>query len=93
MRAAGKPAKLGELLGSVASEGDNVGLEHLPEILGEKMPNMPFNRVGKYRLVNALKQRFGPGFRNVPMVTKIISEFEQRMNDENIIRMNKKGRM
>jgi len=91
MRESGSPAKLGELLGSSAEKQD-LSLEDLPELLGEKMPDMPLNRVGKYRLVNALKQRFGPGFRNVPMVSKIISEFEQKMNDENIIRMNKKGR-
>lgn len=92
MREAGKPAKLGELLGK-SGEKQDLSLEDLPELLGEKLPELPMNRVGKYRLMNALKQRFGAGYRNVPMVSKILSEFEQRVNDENIIRMNRKGRM
>lgn len=92
MRESQAPAKLGELLGEDAGEKSHLSLEDLPEILGEKMPEMPLNRVGKYRLLNALKNRFGAGYRNVPMVSGIIKEFEQKMNDENVIRLNKKGR-
>jgi len=91
MRQPGSPARLGELLGEEASSKQSLGLEDLPDILGEKMPELPLNRVGKYRLINALKQRFGVGFRNIPMVSGIIKEFEQQMDDENIIRMNRKG--
>lgn len=91
MRQAGKPAALGELLGSAANKSE-LGLKDLPELLGEKMPDLPMNRIGKFRLINALSQRFGPGFRNIPMVSNIIKEFDSQMNDENVIRQNKKGR-
>ena len=91
MRAEGKPAALGELLGSAAGKSE-LGLKDLPELLGEKMPELPMNRIGKFRLINALSQRFGPGFRNIPMVSGIIKEFDNQMNDENVIRQNKKGR-
>ena len=91
MRQAEKPASLGELLGGASSK-QNLGLKDLPQILGEKMPDLPKNRIGKFRLINALQQRFGPGFKNVPMVSGIIKEFDQQINDENVIKANKKGR-
>ena len=58
LRPEGKPASLGELLGS-ASDKKELGLKDLPEILGEKMPDLPKNRIGKFRLLNALQNRFG----------------------------------
>lgn len=91
MREAGKPANLGELLGS-SSKKIELTLKDLPELLGEKMPDLPMNRIGKFRLINALSQRFGPGFKNIPMISNIIKEFDSQMKDENIIRQNKKGR-
>lgn len=91
MREAGKPAALGELLGS-ASEKKELGFADLPELLGEKMPDLPMNRIGKFRLINALSQRFGPGFRNIPMVSNIIKEFDSKVSDENVMRQNRKGR-
>lgn len=91
MRESGSPASLGELLGKSASKQD-MGLKDLPEILGEKMPELPLNRIGEFRLMNALSQRFGPGFRDIPMVGKIIKEFNEQVKTENVVRMNKKGR-
>jgi len=91
MRPAEKPASLGELLGKSAEKKD-LNLEDLPEILGEKMPELPKNRIGKFRLINALQMRFGNGYRNIPMVSKIIKQFDDEINFENTIRRNKKGR-
>jgi hypothetical protein len=91
MRDSEKPASLGELLGSAASEQD-LSLKDLPKLLGEKMPDMPKNRIGKFRLLNALQQRFGPGYKNIPMVGKIIKEFDDEVEVENVIRRNKKGK-
>lgn len=89
MREAGKPATLNELLGGQGSEV--MSLKDLNKLLGEKMPDLPRNRIGKYRLVNALAQRFGPEYRNLPNVVNILKEFDQEMETENVIRMNKKG--
>lgn len=91
MRAAEKPAGLGELLGSASSKQD-LSLKDLPELLGEKMPDLPKNRIGKFRLINALQQRFGPGFNNIPMVAGIIKEFDEEVKLENVIRQNGKGK-
>ena len=91
MRDSEKPAGLGELLGSAADKGE-LSFKDLPEILGEKMPEIPMTRIGKFRLINALSQRFGPGFRDIPMVSNILKEFDSKVSDENIIRQNKKGR-
>ncbi len=91
MREEGKPAALGELLGK-AAEKKELGFADLPELLGEKMPDLPMNRIGKFRLINALSQRFGPGFRNIPMVSNIIKEFDSKISDENVMRQNRKGR-
>jgi hypothetical protein len=93
MRDAVKPPSLGELLGDAGNHAEPLGLKHLPEILGEKMPELPKNRVGKYRLVSALKNRFGVGFRNIPGVKNILSEFDGHVEDENVIRANMQGRM
>jgi hypothetical protein len=90
MRQEAAPASLGELLGK-ASEQKDLNLEDLPKILGEKMPDLPKNRIGKFRLMNALQQRFGNGFKNVPMVSKIIKQFDAEVELENTIRLNKKG--
>ena len=89
MRSAGSPASLGELLGKSAEQSE-VGLKNLPDILGEKMPDLPVNRIGRYRLTQALSVRFGPGYMNIPHVKNIIKEFDQKVSDENVIRQNGK---
>lgn len=88
MREAGKPATLAELMGK-QSENSDLSLKDLPEMLGEQMPDLPKNRIGKFRLMSALAQRYGPNFRNLPMVSKIIKEFDSEIETENVIRLNK----
>ena len=91
MREQGSPAKLGELLGE-SSHKSQLTMKDLPELLGEKMPEMPMNRVGKYRLTQALKNRFGLGYRNIPMIQGILKEFDDNMKVDNVVKMNMKGR-
>jgi hypothetical protein len=91
MREKGGNATLGELLGKAGSKAD-LGLKDLPTILGEKMPELPRDRIGKFRLIQALQVRFGDGFRNLPMIKGILNEFDQEVETENVIRANKKGR-
>jgi hypothetical protein len=88
MRSKDKPASLKELIGG---EGE-ISTDNLREILGEKMPELPMNRIGKYRLINALKVRFGPGYRNIPGVAKVIKDFSDKVETENVIRLNKASR-
>ncbi len=90
MRSSQKAVSLNELLGKTSDR--EIGMKDLPKILGEKMPDMPKNRVGRYRLMQALKVRFGPGFRNIPGVKNIIHEFDEEVKTENIIKMNLEAR-
>lgn len=64
----------------------------LPKLLGEKMPDMPKNRIGRYRLMNALRMRFGPGFKNIPGIKDVISDFDKDIETENIVKMNMESR-
>ncbi len=85
MRASGGNATLGELMGT-----DEIKLDNIKDVLGEKLPELPLNRIGKYRLINSLKVRFGPGYRNIPGVSQMIQEFSDKVETENVIRLNKK---
>lgn len=80
MREKGGNATLGELIGG-ASE---MSLTNLPEILGEKMPELPKTKVGRYRLVRALRHRFGDNYRNIPGVKGLIAEFDDDLRHEGV---------
>lgn len=66
---------MGELIGGVSE----MSLTNLSEILGEKSPELPKTKVGRYRLVRALRQRFGDNYRNIPGVKDIVSEFDEEL--------------
>jgi len=51
---------------------------------------LPKNRLGKMRLLNALQIRFGQGYKNIPMVSGIIKEFDKEVELENVLRANKR---
>ena len=84
-------ATLGELLGDAGNKA-SLSLKDLPTILGEKMPDLPRDRVGKFRLIQSLQIRFGDGFRNLPHIKGIIEEFDKEVETENVIRANTKGK-
>jgi hypothetical protein len=70
-------ASLSELIGKAGGKSGKLSLEQLPEILGDAMPELPKNAIGKHRLVTALRNRFGHDFRNLPGVSGLISEFDE----------------
>jgi len=74
MRAKGGNATLGELIGG---ENSSMSLTNIGDILGEKLPELPKTSVGRFRLIKALQQRFGNGYRNIPGVGNIIKEFDE----------------
>lgn len=76
---------LNEVMGS--SGGTVRSLDRLSELLGEKTPRLPINQVGRVRLVQALRNRFGVGFRNMPGVAELIKEFDDKI--ETGVRINK----
>lgn len=78
----GKKASLAELMGKVASRQGMGGLalSQLPEILGDAMPDLPKNPMGRHRLVRSLQQRFGPNWRSLPGVNGLVKQFDEEIN-------------
>jgi hypothetical protein len=81
-----KKVSLSELMGNKASEGGGLSLKALPSVLGDAMPELPKNAVGRHRLVRALQQRFGNNFRALPGVTDVIKEFDREVEFEGKIK-------
>lgn len=79
-----KRASLRELMGGAADRG--LSLESLPSILGEAMPELPRNGVGRHRLITALQQRFGSNFRALPGVSNLVKEFDAEIAFEDKVR-------
>jgi len=91
------PATRGELLGKAAGMKESFSMDDLKDLLGEPLPSFPRNRVGRLRLLNALKRRLGPAFRNIKGIDSLLKEFDgdmstavlkQRLNN---VRVNKDG--
>lgn len=78
-----KKASLAELMGSKAAGSGGLSLKQLPEVLGDAMPELPRNAVGRYRLIRALQQRFGDNFRALPGVSGLVKEFDNEIAFEN----------
>lgn len=49
------------------------------EEVGEDVPNLPLTKVGKFRLQQFLRRKFGVGWRNVSQAKDILSRFEAAM--------------
>ncbi len=77
----GQKASLAELMGSQAA-GGKLSLSHLPELLGEAMPELPKNPVGRHRLIRSLQQRFGVNYRSLPGVKDLVAEFDAEIAHE-----------
>lgn len=82
-----KKASLAELMGATAAKaGGRLSLDQLPDILGDSMPDLPKNAVGRHRLIRALQQRFGSNWRGLPGVSDIVKEFDGGVDLEARIR-------
>lgn len=62
--------------GAQAGSSGRLTLKQLPEILGEGMPDLPRNGIGRHRLIRAMKQRFGANWRTLPGVSELINDFD-----------------
>lgn len=75
-----KKISLAELMGgSASSQGSDMQLSKLHEILGASMPELPRNAIGRHRLVRSLSQRFGKNFRSLPGVSGLVSQFDNEI--------------
>ena len=69
-------ATMNELMGSAGSKKDFT-LSDLPELLGDRTPEMEFSPRGRLRLVTALRNRFGESYRNLRGIGGLIKEFDK----------------
>lgn len=83
---------LGEMMGKgEASKGSQeISLKNLRDFLGDGMPEIKFNPLGRVRLIKALKQRFGEGFRAIPGVSKTLKAFDNESSFDLKVREMKK---
>lgn len=75
-------ASLGEIMGrngARQAEGGELKLSALREILGDGMPELPRNSVGRFRLIRALRGRFGNSWRTIPGVAGLVKEFDSEV--------------
>lgn len=49
------------------------------EELGEEVPHIPLNKIGKFRLQNVLRRKFGVDWKNHGTALKILRDFETKM--------------
>ncbi len=65
-----------ELMGGKGAKAD-LSLEDLPELLGERCPKIEHTRVGRLRLLTALRSRFGDNYTHLPGISNILKEFDR----------------
>lgn len=49
------------------------------EILGEDVPEVPLNRIGKFRLQNVLRRKFGVDWKNHGTAQSILKDFDMKL--------------
>lgn len=52
----------------------------IKEVLGDAMPSLTPDPLGEYRLMNALRNKFGPSFRDHPSAAGAIKHFQKEYN-------------
>lgn len=56
-----------------------LNMQPFKEALGADIPNFPLSKIGRYRLLQALRYNYGPGFKNVSAAVKLLSLFDKEM--------------
>lgn len=77
-----KKVSLNEIMGKAGekSEKGKFSLDDLQELLGERMPDVRHTPIGRMRLVNALKNRFGKNWRSLPGMVDLMKDFDKEMD-------------
>ena len=81
-------ATVGEMLGAAGAElkGSRATIDDLPRLLGnDDIPDIPFNEMGRVRLIRALQKRFGSGFRSMQIANDIIRDFDEELQTRRAI--------
>lgn len=82
--AKGSKTTLNQLMGKGGDDfrKNGVALSDLPDLLGESMPKLEFHALGRVRLMGALRNRFGEGYRNIPGISQLIRQFDEHAKTE-----------
>lgn len=80
----GGKTTLNEIMGGHGEKASKQGLDlhDLPALLGEGMPKLEFHALGRVRLMRALRNRFGDGYRHLPGVSEAIKQFDHHAKVE-----------
>jgi hypothetical protein len=49
------------------------------QILGDDIPDLPLNKIGRFRLLQALRRKFGANFKNVGQAKKLLDIFDRQL--------------
>jgi len=90
MRDTLKPASLGEMMGEGYEHRDKLTLADIPKLLGHKMPEITYDAVGRLRLHNALQQRFGKDYVNMPHIQDLLKQHKDMMDLHHQIASNRR---
>lgn len=73
-----KKVSLAELMGraGAAKSERKLTLDDLGDLLGERLPKLEYTPVGRMRLANALRNRFGDNYRQLPGIDDVMKEFD-----------------
>lgn len=86
----GRLASLKELMGGKADEmKDSYSMDDLPELIGEAIPDLPRDRVGRLRLQNLLQKRYGVTWRSYPGLTSLMDDFDKDVEVASLIKANR----
>lgn len=78
---------LSEIMGKAGAQAQGqLSLKDLPSLLGDGMPELPRDAVGRHRLVRALQQRFGANFRSLPGVSGLVRQFDSEIEFEGSVK-------
>lgn len=74
-----KKISLNELMGGKGRETKKrkLTLDDLEDLMGERLPKMEFSPRGRYRLLTALRNRFGDNFKALHGISDILEEFDK----------------
>ena len=56
-----------------------VDLSKFAESLGEDMPEFPADRIGRFRVQQILRRRFGTNYKSHPLAREIIEHFDREV--------------
>ena len=62
-------------------------LKPFREVLGDRMPgNISFDNVGRFKLMRAMRDRFGANFRNVEKARELMSFFDREVRYREVLK-------